>query len=172
MVNLNDGYLYSRMQANHTEGDALPLGQQVGDMRVKFQYVACGEVNVMAQQMQDEKGRYTFRQWNPSKIDAPWGEDNGSETDVHCPLCCICCFAVEKFMKETFQEVIDRVDLHSSCGPKKMMDEYQAESDKITLILRIVCWILNFFGHLLLFSPIIAVLNWIPLVGWLLGAVV
>ena len=40
------------------------------------------------------------------------------------------------------------------------------------MILRIVCFILLFFGHLLLFSPIITVLKWIPLVGYLLGAMV
>ena len=53
MVNLNDGYLYSRMSANHV--DDTPLGQQVGDMIVKFEYVECGQVNVLAQQMQDDK---------------------------------------------------------------------------------------------------------------------
>lgn len=47
MVNLNDGYLYTRSAANHADHSP-PLGQQVGDMRVKFQYVACDEVNVMA----------------------------------------------------------------------------------------------------------------------------
>ena len=47
MVNMNDGYLYSRMQSYHV--DDARLGDQVGDMRVKFEYVACGDVNVMAQ---------------------------------------------------------------------------------------------------------------------------
>jgi len=100
LVHLNDGYLYSRMQANQV-GD-MALGQQIGDMRIKFKYVACGDVNVMAQQMQNEHGRYTFRQWNPTKIDTPWGENNDSDTDASCPIFCVCCYFVEKFMKEAF----------------------------------------------------------------------
>lgn len=87
-------------------------------------------------------------------------------------MCCICCYGVEILMKKFFQEVIDRVDTHKGCGPTEMMNEYQAESDKITFGLRILCFILSFFGHLMLFSPIIQVLNWIPFVGWALGAVV
>ena len=38
-----------------------------------------------------------------------------------------------------------------------------------TTAFRYFAWILNVFGHYLLFSPIIALLNWIPLVGSLLA---
>jgi hypothetical protein len=41
-----------------------------------------------------------------------------------------------------------------------------------TTIFRWVGWFLLFFGIGLLFSPIIALLTWIPLVGWALGHVV
>jgi hypothetical protein len=37
MVNMNDGYLYTRMSSNHV--GKTPLGQQIGDMRVKFDFV-------------------------------------------------------------------------------------------------------------------------------------
>ena len=37
---------------------------------------------------------------------------------------------------------------------------------------RIFAWILNLVGHFLLFSPIIKLLAWIPLVGWLLAAII
>ena len=83
MVNMNDGYLYTRMSVNHIDGT--PLGHQIGDMRVKFDFVECGPLNVISQQMQDDKGRFTFRQWNPERINVPWGEENDSETDAHCP---------------------------------------------------------------------------------------
>ena len=75
MKNLNDGYLYSRMQANQSE---VPLGHQVGDMRVKLYYVACGDVNVMAQQIQNEDARFTFREWKSTNVYAQLGQDNGS----------------------------------------------------------------------------------------------
>lgn len=75
--------------------------------------------------MQDEKGRYTFRSWNPKKIDTPWGESNESEVDTSCPMVpCCCCYAVELGMKKFFKEEIDRVDIHAGCGPNEMMNEY------------------------------------------------
>ncbi len=37
---------------------------------------------------------------------------------------------------------------------------------------RIFAWVLNMIGHFLLFSPIIKLLAWIPLVGWLLAAII
>ena len=37
---------------------------------------------------------------------------------------------------------------------------------------RIFAWILSLVGHFLLFSPIIKLLAWIPLVGWLLAAII
>ena len=74
--------------------------------------------------MQDEKGRFTFRQWNPKKIDTPWGMDIDTVVDASCPKACICCYAVEVVMKEFFKETIDRVDIHAHCGPTEMMTEY------------------------------------------------
>jgi hypothetical protein len=109
---------------NANGGNPTPIGQLVGDMRIKFEYVPLGEVNVLAQQMQDEKGRFAFRKWNPRKIDAPWEEDNSGVDPTHCPAFCICCHLVEKSFKEGFEEVIDRVDLHRGCGSKSMLDEY------------------------------------------------
>ena len=38
-------------------------------------------------------------------------------------------------------------------------------------IFRVIAWILNCYGHYLLFSPIISLLNWIPLIGSLLGSI-
>ena len=79
--------------------DATPVGDQIGDMRIKFEYVPLGEVNVMAQQMQDKNGRFVFRKWNPKKIDVPFGEDNSAQDEVHCPAYCLCCFLVESAFK-------------------------------------------------------------------------
>jgi hypothetical protein len=169
MVNNNDGYLYTRMSSNHFDGS--PLGQQIGDMRVKFETVECGPLNVMAQQMQDDKGRFTFRQWNPERTDVPWGEDNGSETDAHCPMACVCCFVVEWCFKNAFQDVIDLQDHDEQGSPMQMLNEYDSVSKGTTVAFRILAWVLNFVGHCLLFAPIIALLKWIPLVGYFLGTV-
>ena len=99
----NDGYLYTRPANYHSEGSPA-LGHQVGDMRIKFEYVPCSHISVVSQQMQNpEKSmRFTFRQWNPKNEFAEWGEDNGSDTDATCPVFCLCCFLVEKFFKMGF----------------------------------------------------------------------
>jgi hypothetical protein len=38
-----------------------------------------------------------------------------------------------------------------------------------THIFRAVGWLLMFFGTMLLFSPVVYVIYWIPLVGWLMA---
>jgi hypothetical protein len=43
------------------------------------------------------------------------------------------------------------------------------ENSKNTTAFRWLGWILNVFGHYLLFSPIISLMSWIPLVGFLLS---
>lgn len=57
----------------------------------------------------------SFRQWNPEKVNVPWGEDNGSYTEADdkgdsaaCGSCC--CFIpglIEKIFKHSFQEVVN-----------------------------------------------------------------
>jgi hypothetical protein len=44
-----------------------------------------------------------------------------------------------------------------------------SENKTTTTIFRVVGWLLMWLGSFLLFSPIIALLKWIPLVGYLLG---
>lgn len=53
-----------------------------------------------------------------------------------------------------------------------MFDEMEDMNNYFTAGMRIVCWVLSLVGHYLLFSPVIALLKWIPLVGWLLGSLV
>lgn len=76
-------------------------------MRIKWEYAPCDHVDILAQQMENSVGVYSFRQWNPEKADVAWGEDNGSSTDAACPVTCVCCWAVEKVFKSVFQETID-----------------------------------------------------------------
>jgi len=57
----------------------------------------------------NKDNRFTFRQWNPKNVHASFDEPNGSDTDASCPAVCICCFMVEKFFKEAFQEVVDEI---------------------------------------------------------------
>ena len=43
----------------------------------------------------------------------------------------------------------------------------EGENQTSTVCIRWLAWFLNVFGHYLLWSPVIALFKWIPLVGWL-----
>ena len=45
-------------------------------MRISFSHRPCGTATVLAQQMKNDDGEYTFRQWNPKLTNAPWGFEN------------------------------------------------------------------------------------------------
>lgn len=36
--------------------------------------------------MNNDKEEKTFRQWNPTKVDVNWGENNDSSTEASCPI--------------------------------------------------------------------------------------
>ena len=44
-------------------------------------------------------------------------------------------------------------------------------NDSITNIIRLISWIICVLGYYLLFSPLITLLSWIPLIGSLLGMI-
>lgn len=45
-------------------------------------------------------------------------------------------------------------------------------NDMTTTIFRWVSWIMSVFGHLLLFTPILRLMSWIPLIGFLLVKII
>jgi hypothetical protein len=48
-----------------------------------------------------------------------------------------------------------------------------ADSNNMTTkMFRILAYIMNVVGHYLLFTPIIRIISWIPLLGWLLSKVI
>ena len=54
---------------------------------------------------------------------------------------------------------------------KTIFDEMEGDNTSTTKCFRYLSWFMNIGGHYLLFSPIISLLNWIPLVGSLLAGV-
>lgn len=172
-----DGYIYTRQSNTHAaSGGHIPIGpgnEIVGDMRIKYTFTPCCDVTVVAQQMeQPDKtvSAYTFRQWNPENTHAELGEDNGSSTDASCPPSCICCFIVEKCFKAVFQETVDEIHV-GQMSADSVFNKMDAGNESTTKCFRILAWFMNVFGHYLLFSPIIALLAWIPLVGSLLAGI-
>ena len=69
------------------------------------------------------------------------------------------------------EEVVDcAVDVKKSAN--EFFDEQRSMINTAAKILRPLGMFLTCLGFYLLFSPIIALLSWIPLVGWLLGGIV
>jgi hypothetical protein len=97
-------------------------------------------------------------------------EDNSSSTEATCPIHCLCCFLVEKLFKAVFQETINYCRF-GMMDADQALDVLQKENESSTTLFRFLSWFLSVFGHYLLFSPIIYLLKWIPLVGSLLGAI-
>lgn len=82
---------------------------EIGDLRITFLRVPCGPTTIMAQQMQDEK-HFTFRKWNPQKLDVPLNEDNDQEFETVCMFCdCCCCECVDKCFQGSFPEIVELV---------------------------------------------------------------
>ena len=84
------------------DGKSTGNGPQTGDVRLRWHYVPNQDVTVIAQQVQNDEGTFTFRQWNPEMINARIGEDNDSDKNATCPITCFCCWAVEKCFKSVF----------------------------------------------------------------------
>lgn len=149
------------------------VGEHIGQYRVKFSHSTCGTTTVFAQQMQDEDDVFTFRKWNPEKINVPFKESTDADDDSTCtnPLCCYICLCVNCCFNVMFEEVVDSAQ-DSENTPQQYFDgqkESVGTAAKVFRPLGILCTI---FGLYFLFSPVIQLLKWIPLVGWLLGGLV
>lgn len=155
-----DGYLMTRK-------DDTQIEPQVGDIRVSYQYVACGPATVMAQQIQKHDGTFTFRQWNPKKIEVPVGENNDFEYEGTC-LLCVCCTCVDKCFQSMFPETIEFVY-------DKWMDKEAVIQDKenmnycTTYTIRFLGWLMLFLGICFLCSPLVTAVSYVPIFGWLLS---
>lgn len=124
--------------------------------------------------MKTDKDTTSFRQWNPERLDVPWGEDNGStgDTDGFCMSspCCMISSCVSCFFKAVFQEVIHEVK-KGKHSVEDIIADLHASNAATSKLFRCIGWLFLVIGNYLLFVPLIALLKWIPLVGWLLGGI-
>merc|ERR1712032_1737695 len=138
-----------------------------------FHYNECGNATIMAQQIEDADGNRTFRKWNPEKKTVPYGQSTDAEQDSTYgnPICCYICLCVNCMMNTMFEEVVD----HATDGKVPAEQYFKDQEDALGTagsVIRPLGIFLCIFGHYLLFSPIIKILNMIPLVGWLLSGIV
>ena len=71
----------------------------------------------------------------------------------------------------TFEEVVDCVR-DTMMSAEEYFDAMASEIKTAARCIRPTGIILNILGLFLLFMPVISLLKWIPLVGWLLGGIV
>ncbi|CDW88063.1 transmembrane protein 43 [Stylonychia lemnae] len=149
--------------------DHLIPDTDVGDIRIAFDYVPCGDTTIMAQQIV-RNNQYTFRQWNPKKSNCPVEESNDPDHETVCLLCacCPCARVVDSCFQSIFKETIEIVD-ESLINRKELIGKMQSQNDTTTALIRLGGWGLQYLGICLLFSPIIYGLSWIPLVGYLMA---
>jgi hypothetical protein len=146
------------------------MGEHVGQMRVCFEYDKCGSTTIIAQQMQDDDEVFTFRKWNPDKINVPFSESTDAEGDNMCtnPCCCYICLLVNCCFNVMFEEVVD-LATDATKTTQQYFDEQKELVKKLGSIFRPIGILGCMFGFYWLFAPVISLLKWIPLVGWLLG---
>ena len=90
---------------------------------------------------------------------------------MSCPIACICCWAVEGAFKHIALEIVNHIETgKKSCT--EVIESLKESNDALTSVFRKASYIMLISGHILLFSPLIALMKWIPLVGFLLGAIV
>ena len=77
---------------------------------------------------------------------------------------------MELIFKAAFQEVIDVLEYNND-NTDQIFDKMDKENEGQTSMIRLISWFMSVLGHYLLFSPFIALLNWIPFVGFLLAGV-
>ena len=85
--------------------------EHIGQFRVRFHYNTCGIASVMAQQVQNNERKYTFRKWNPNKKAVLFGESTDEDEDIakENPILCFMCNFVNWMMNAMFDESIDIV---------------------------------------------------------------
>ena len=76
-----NGAFYTHPNVDKHQNEIKEEGDLVGQMRVTFKYNQCGETSIMAQQIKDPEGGYTFRKWNPLKENVPFEDHTDAEPD-------------------------------------------------------------------------------------------
>lgn len=86
-------------------------------------------------------------------------------------MICFCCWMTEKCMKTMFKEEIDIIQYDHKSSDE--MFNVMAKANKgTTTCLRWCAWMMSVMGHYMIFSPIIRLIAWIPLIGALISKVV
>lgn len=85
-------------------------------------------------------------------------------------MCCYICMCVNGWMDTAFEEAVD----HAADGSQTAKAYFDSEEGRLTWatrMTRILGIVLSVVGLWMIFTPIMAVLSWVPLIGSLLAGV-
>ncbi|CAD8204230.1 unnamed protein product [Paramecium octaurelia] len=161
-VKIEDEYVYfNKVNGNFT----------VGDQRIKFQKVKCGDATVVSQQKGNTFEPYSLHV-NESKLLNDY-DDKGSDHSIYVGQ------DLSQILKEKDDENALQRQLKHLLEPIKyidwliekvltiheVFDHKLKESRKLTYAVRFLGLLLMFFGLMLFFSPVVYVISWFPLLG-------
>ena len=100
----------------------------------------------------------------------PVGENNDPEFENVCLLCgcCPCTSLIDRCFQSLFPEAIEFVE-EQPISANDLFKKKEDENSQTTTLFRIIGFLCMLGGIYLFFSPIIALVAWIPLVGYMLA---
>ncbi|CAK61188.1 unnamed protein product (macronuclear) [Paramecium tetraurelia] len=143
----------------------------VGDQRIKFQKVKCGDATIVSQQKGNTFEPYSLHV-NESKLLNDY-DDKGSDHSIYVGQ------DLSQILEEKDDENALKRQLKHLLEPikyidwllEKMLTIHQVfdhklnESRKLTMAVRFLGFLLMFFGLMLFFSPVVYVISWFPFLG-------
>jgi len=146
----------------------------IGQIRVSFEYDKCAEATIIAQQIPGDKPDITtFKAWDPDNTagkDKMYDDDEEDGASCFGMVCCYLCMCVSGCFSMMFEDTMD----HAADGNQTSV-QYFRQSEKqlefTTKLLRFCGVFFAILGFYLIFTPIIVLLNWIPLIGAFLSTI-
>lgn len=112
----------------------------------------------------------TFRPWNPEKQRVGLKDSTLPDDKRQFTLCgcCPCAILVNSVFDSALPEVIHEV-VPEPLKKEEIFSKLQKSNSTRTNLLRLVGFFLMWIGITMLFSPIVALVAWIPFVGFLIA---
>ena len=102
----------------------------------------------------------------------PYGQSTDADADATCGpnFICYTCMCVNVFMAYAFEEVVDMAT-DGLMSPEFYFKQQESKIGCAVTVIRVLGTIFCILGLYLLFSPVIQILSFVPLVGALLSSV-
>ncbi|CAD8122657.1 unnamed protein product [Paramecium sonneborni] len=161
-IKIQDDYIYfNKIDGNFT----------VGDQRIRFQMIKCGDATVVSQQKGNSFEPYSLYVKNNQLLNDYDHKDSDHSIYVGEDLSQILKDkADENGIKKQLKHLLEPIKyidwfLEKILTIHEVFDHKLKESRKLTLAIRFLGFLLMFFGLMFFFSPIVYVISWFPFLG-------